>query len=97
MGGGDLKPGGDAVDNIRRVFRIRQGAEEGRDQLFAGENAQMQQAVVNQRLRTQLLAAARLAAVADADDQRIALPVKVLPADLAAVRLQGIHAHQAVD
>ena len=45
----------------------------------------------------QLLAAAGLAAVADADDQRIALPVKVLPADLAAVRLQGIHAHQTVD
>ena len=41
-----------------------------------------------------LLAAARLAAVADADDQRIALPVKVLPADLTAVRLQGIHTHQ---
>ena len=97
MGRGYFKPRGDTVNNIRRVFRIRQGAEQGRDQLFAGENAQMQQTIVNQRLRAQLLAAAGLATVADADDQRIALPVKVLPADLAAVRLQGIHAHQTVD
>ncbi len=57
----------------------------------------MQQAVVNQRLRAQFLSAARLTPVANADHQRVALPLKILAANFAAIRFQGVHPHQTVD
>ena len=57
----------------------------------------MQQTVVNQCVRAQLLPAARLTTVTNTDNQRIALPAKVLAANLAAVWFQRIHPHQPMN
>ena len=46
-----LKPGGFTVNDMRIVFRLGEGGEQRGQDLIARENAQLQQAVINERVR----------------------------------------------
>lgn len=93
LGALDLDPGQPGTDE--QAITGQQVTQRAQHFLWGRQHGDIEQAIIDYRIRAQLLPASRLAAIADTQCQQVPLPVEIRPLQLDRGRLQFAEACEA--